>query len=65
MKTQQPGNDISDPIDDLTAGCIGKVTFESFALASKVNKARGGRRDLKRQVYRCRCCRKWHLGTKR
>lgn len=56
--------DLVDPTPD-EVGCAGKVAFDSFELASKVNKARNCRRDLNRQPYRCRCCHKWHLGTKR
>lgn len=47
------------------SSCMGKVPFESFALAMSVNKARGGRRHLARQPYHCRHCHKYHLGSKK
>lgn len=54
--------ELVDPTPD-EVGCAGKVAFDTFDLANKVNRIRNARRDLARQPYRCRCCHKWHLGT--
>lgn len=40
-------------------GCVGKIPFETVALAHKVNR----RRDNGNRVYKCKSCRMWHLGT--
>ena len=45
------------------AGCWGKKKFDSPKLAYKV-KGRHGKFSLKRDVYRCKCCGFYHLGTK-
>lgn len=39
--------------------CDGKRAFSEFSLAQLA----AGRRK-KHQVYRCRYCRKWHVGTR-
>ena len=45
------------------AGCTGKARFDSFKLASDVNRARSrGRSSNRRGVYRCSVCLGWHIG---
>lgn len=39
--------------------CDGKKPFEAFSLADKA-----ASRRKKRQVYKCRFCRSWHVGTR-
>lgn len=51
---------------DVLASCAGKVAFESWDLATATLKRRRMRdrfKDEVQQVYRCRCCRHWHIGT--
>lgn len=43
--------------------CTGKKCFESFKLARDVSTSRNRANDHNRHPYRCRFCRKWHLGT--
>lgn len=47
------------------AGCMGKARFDSFKLASDVNRARSrGRSNTRRGVYRCSVCLGWHIGRR-
>lgn len=44
--------------------CEGKASFDTYHLATQVCRDRArGRRQQKRQAYRCRACSKWHLGA--
>ncbi|MFY9479139.1 MAG: hypothetical protein WAQ08_15955 [Aquabacterium sp.] len=44
--------------------CEGKASFDSYSLAARVCRDRArGRRQQKRQAYRCETCGKWHLGA--
>lgn len=48
---------------DPAASCAGKVRFDTFALASRVNRQRNkGRSDRGRSVYACPHCRGFHIG---
>ena len=43
--------------------CEGKVAFESFKQANDIEKKRSKSKMLKRSVYKCKICGKWHLGS--
>ena len=43
--------------------CIGKERFETHALAERIRKVRRNNSKLARQVYRCRDCGGYHIGT--
>lgn len=45
------------------AGCTGKVRFDSFNAANRIQKRRSRDRQYRKgQVYRCQVCRSWHIG---
>lgn len=46
--------------EDIAAMCEGKEQFTSAKLAHKAAKRRKG---VPREVYRCRCCNCWHIGS--
>jgi hypothetical protein len=47
-----------------TIQCEGKEAYDSRAFAEKVAKRRN-QRDRRLSVYRCKFCRKYHMGRKR
>ncbi len=62
-----------DDVEYELAGCTGKEAFDSYGEAHRVQKRRvkrgrsrkSDRERAKMQVYRCRACHSWHIGTKR
>lgn len=47
------------------AACTGKVRFDSFSLADRVNQdRRKGKGSVKRSAYHCAYCLGWHLGRR-
>ena len=43
--------------------CLGKVAFETFEQAKAVvERGRKGMHSVKRGIYRCPICAKWHAG---
>ena len=59
-------NSLSAADDDVdyVIGCQGKETFANPATAHRVVKRRNQIRRAKNQVYRCKHCGQWHLGTR-
>lgn len=51
-------------IDYRRIQCEGKEAYDSRAFAEKVAKRRN-QRDRRLSVYRCKFCRKYHMGHKR
>jgi len=49
----------------IAAGCAGKETFDTFNEAARTirRRARGKNQIRQREPYRCRFCRKFHVGT--
>lgn len=47
----------------MSAACDGKERFLTFALAERITKLRRHNAKLGRQVYRCRECGGYHMGT--
>lgn len=46
------------------AGCRGKVVFASYGAADRIQKRRArDRKFVKGNVYRCRVCRGFHIGS--
>lgn len=54
----------TDQHEFVIAGCDGKPSFPSFALADKVAKRSRSKRHLNSMPYRCEWCGRWHIGTK-
>jgi hypothetical protein len=48
----------------LVHSCEGKVAFASRRVAKQVYDRMRKSRDGKFSLYRCKCCRSWHIGTK-
>jgi hypothetical protein len=44
--------------------CVGKQTFETAALASKVAKLSASRRTSAMNAYKCTVCLKYHIGNR-
>lgn len=45
--------------------CFGKIAFESYAIASKaVQRGKKGRNSVRRDVYHCSACGKYHAGRR-
>lgn len=50
---------------DPAACCAGKVRFDTFAMASRINRERNkGRSDRGRCVYACLHCKGFHIGQR-
>ena len=47
----------------MSSACEGKERFASYALAERLRKVRRANSKLARQVYKCRECGGFHLGT--
>lgn len=47
------------------AACDGKVAYPDHALAMEVAIRMRRRRKRRLNIYRCRWCRCWHIGTNR
>lgn len=48
----------------LAAGCLGKERFNTWKEAERiVGRKRGHKQPMKRNVYRCRFCQGYHVGT--
>lgn len=44
-------------------GCVGKVAFDTYDLARKaVQRGRKGTHSIRRDVYHCKTCGKYHAG---
>jgi hypothetical protein len=55
---------VSDYLIELCS-CLGKIAFDSYAIASKaVQRGRKGRNSVKRDVYHCSACGKYHAGQR-
>jgi hypothetical protein len=42
--------------------CEGKVPYETHRTASEVAAKLRKRKHARISLYRCRCCRRWHIG---
>lgn len=49
--------------DHMLASCEGKVSFDTFKLASGVAKERRKSVNTMRRPYHCYYCRRYHIGT--
>ena len=55
---------MSDYLIELCS-CFGKIAFESYAIASKaVQRGKKGRNSVRRDVYHCQACGKYHAGRR-
>ena len=48
---------------DTKGGCEGKERFETKGMADSVVNRKKGKRHCARQVYSCRACGGWHVGS--
>ena len=46
-------------------GCLGKIAFDSYEVARKaVQRGKKGRNSVRRDVYHCHTCGKYHAGRR-